>query len=169
MAKLNWLDNNNYLEREIGRQYVWAAWLLWGIALLILLVPVRGSALNQYYINAAEDTPSITGHVVYLNPSFRGKGIRGGKGGRYDAKVDIEYQGETYYVTTVGFNFTHDMYEEATETGRVPVYLNPEHPEKSVLSKGVPFLQYFATGMFALLALFLIGAGCYFMRRSKQK
>lgn len=165
MAKLNWLENNHYLEQETGRQYGWAAWMLWGIALIILLVPVRGSVMAQYYINTAEDSPSIIGHVVQLTPSHRGKGLRGGKGGRYDARVEIEYKGETYNVTSVGFNFTHAMYEEAIESGKVPVYLNPERPEKSVLSKGVPFLQYFATGIFTALALFLIGAGCYFMNR----
>ncbi len=163
MAKLDWLENNQYAEREANRQKGWFAWFLWAIALVILLIPVRGSALNLYYIHAAEDTPSITGRVIYLNPSPH-RGISGGKGGHYDAKVDIEFLGEAYYVTNTGFNFTHGMYERACDSGTVPVYLNRDNPSKSVLSKGVPFMQYFCTGIFALLGLFLIGAGAYFMK-----
>lgn len=165
MAKLDWLEKNDYLENEIRREYAWAAWLLWGIALLLLLIPVRGSALHQYYIITAEDTPSLTGHVVRLEPAGRRRGIRGGKGGNYTAEVEIEYRGESYRVTNVGFNFTHAMYEKALDTGRVPVYLNRAYPEESVLSKGVPFLQFFATGLFAVISLVLIVGGILLMRR----
>lgn len=165
MAKLDWLEKNDYLEQEIGKEYAWAAWLLWGIALLLLLIPVRGSALHQYYVITAEDTPSLTGHIIRLEPSHGGRGIRGGKGGHYKAEVEIEYRGESYRVTNVGFNFTHAMYEKARATGRVPVYLNRACPEESVLSKGVPFLQYFATGLFAAISLALIVGGILLIRR----
>lgn len=168
MPKLDWLDNNDYLERETGRQYGWLAWFLWGIALVILLIPVRATAINQYYINSAEDTPSIVGHVIHLQPAHARRGISGGKGGHYDVKIDIEYKGESYYVTNTGFNFTHAMYKRALADGTVPVYLNPEHPEKSVLSKGVPFLQYFCTGLFAAAALALFVIGALLMRKRLQ-
>ncbi len=164
MAKLDWLENNNYLKQEIRRQYTWAAWFVWGIALILLLIPVRGSACNIYYISTAEDTPSLTGHVLHLEPGVRQK-IRGGKGRHYEAKVDIEYNGRAYYVTNAGFNFTDAMYRQAIASGRVPVYLHPTHPEKSVLSKGVPFLQYFALTLFSALALFLIATGFYLIKK----
>lgn len=167
MAKLDWLENNDYGERQTRKEYRLFALFLWSIALVILLVPVRGSALNLYYINAAEETPSITGHVVQLEPAMSRRGLTGAKGGRYHAKVDIEYNGRPYYVTNEGFNFTRGMYERAIDSGEVPVYLNPQHPEKSVLSKGVPFMQYFLPGVFAALALFLIGTGVYFMKKSR--
>lgn len=168
MAKLDWLENNDYGERQLKKEYLGVALLLWGIALIILLIPVRGSALNIYYINAAEDTPSITGQVLMLEPRLSRKGFTGGKGGRYDVKVDIEYNERPYYVTNEGFNFTRSMYERAIDSGKVPVYLNPQHPEKSVLSKGVPAMQYFCTGAFAALALFLLGAGWHYLRRSRS-
>ena len=164
MAKLDWLNENNYLEEEIGREYRWCAWLLWGIALVILLIPVRGSALNLYYIQTADNSPAIIGHVIRLQPSSH-RGIHGGKGGHYEAKIDIEYRGKAYYVTNVGFNFTQSMYEEACKTGLVPVYLNRERPEKSVLSKGVPFVQYFSLALFSAVAMGLIIAGTWLMRR----
>ena len=164
MAKLDWLENNNYLKQEIRRQYTWAAWFVWGIALILLLIPVRGSASNIYYISTAEDTPSITGHVLHLEPEI-GRKMRGGKGRSYSAKVDIEYNDRAYYVTNAGFNFTDAMYRQAIATGRVPVYLHPTHPEKSVLSKGGPFLQYFALSLFSALALFLIATGFYLLKR----
>ena len=167
MAKLDWLNNNSYAEQIRAREKGWCAWLCWGIALVLLLIPVRGSATTLYYINAAEESPSITGQVLILEPTGRRKNISGGKGGRYHAKVDIEYKGQNYYVTTVGFNFTKAMYRQALETGRVPVYLNPEKPEKSVLSKGVPFLQYFACGLFAGIALLLIAIGCYLKKKKE--
>lgn len=100
MAKLDWLENNDYGERQTRKEYLLAALFLWGLALVILLVPVRSSAQNIYYINAAEDTPSITGHVVQLEPTMqRRKGLTGVKGGSYRAKIDIEYNGTPYYVT----------------------------------------------------------------------
>ncbi len=169
MAKLDWLENNDYGERQTRKEYLLAALFLWGLALVILLVPVRSSAQNIYYINAAEDTPTITGHVVQLEPTMqRRKGLTGVKGGSYRAKIDIEYNGTPYYVTNVGFNFTRAMYEQALDSGEVPVYLNPQRPEKSVLSKGVPFMQYFLPGVFAALGIFLLGAGVYYLKRSRS-
>lgn len=166
MAKLDWLNENNYLEEEIGREYRWCAWLLWSIALVILLIPVRGSALNLYYIQTADNSPAIIGHVIRLQPSSH-RGIHGGKGGHYEAKIDIEYRGKAYYVTNVGFNFTQSMYEEACKTGLVPVYLNRERPEKSVLSKGIPFAQYACLALFTVVAIGLIIVGMRLMHRSR--
>ena len=70
-------------------------------------------------------------------------------------------------MTEAGFRFTDGMYEQAMESGTVPVYLNPDEPEKSVLSKGIPPRNYILPSLFALIALALICAGVYCLKRSR--
>ena len=60
------------------------------------------------------------------------------------------------------------MYDNAMETGMVEVYLNPDAPEKSVLSKGIPLREWIAPSLFALISLILIIAGFRFIMRSKK-
>ena len=57
-------------------------------------------------------------------------------------------------------------FKQAMESGIVPVYLNPEAPEKSVLSKGIPPRNYILPSLFALIALTLICTGSYCLKRS---
>ena len=161
MSKLNWLDNNQYLESARKREFRMAAWVCWILALLLLLIPVRSSFLRIYHINAAQDTPRLIGHVLRLErkPSRQQR--------LYEARVEITYRGEVYTVTEAGFRFTDGMYEQAMESGTVPVYLNPADPGKSVLSKGIPPRNYIQPSLFALIALALTCTGVYCLNRSR--
>ena len=161
MSKLNWLDNNQYLESARKREFRMAAWVCWILSLLLLLIPVRSSFLRIYHINAAQDTPRLIGHVLRLErkPSRQQR--------LYEARVEITYRGEVYTVTEAGFRFTDGMYEQAMESGSIPVYLNPADPEKSVLSKGIPPRNYFLPSLFALIALALTCTGVYCLNRSR--
>ena len=161
MSKLNWLDNNQYLESARKREFRMAAWVCWILALLLLLIPVRSSFLRIYHINAAQDTPRLIGHVLRLErkPSRQQQ--------LYEARVEITYRGEVHTVTEAGFRFTDGMYEQAMESGTVPVYLNPAAPEKSVLSKGIPPRNYIQPSLFALIALALTCTGVYCLNRSR--
>lgn len=161
MSNLSWLENNNYLEKRKKREFSVAAWVCWGIALILLLIPVRSSFLRIYHINAAQDTPTLIGHVLRLErkPSRQQQ--------LYEARVEITYRGEVYTVTEAGFRFSDGMYEQAMESGTVPVYLNPDEPEKSVLSKGIPPRNYILPSLFALIALALICSGVYCLKRSR--
>ena len=82
-------------------------------------------------------------------------------------QIYFTYRGKEYTVTEAGFYFTDVMYEQAMESGTVPVYLNPEAPEKSVLSKGIPPRNYILLSLFALIALTLICTGSYCLKRSR--
>ncbi len=161
MSNLSWLENNNYLEKKQKQEFSIAAWVCWGIALILLLIPVRSSFLRIYHINAAQDTPTLIGHVLQLErkPSRQQQ--------LYEARVEITYQGEVYTVTEAGFRFTDDMYERAMKSGTVPVYLNPDAPEKSVLSKGITPRNYILPALFSLIALALICSGAYCLKRSR--
>lgn len=161
MSNLSWLKNNDYLEKKQKREFSIAAWVCWGIALILLLIPVRSSFLRIYHINATQDTPTLSGHVLRLErkPSRQQQ--------LYEARVEITYRGKEYTVTEAGFYFTDVMYEQAMESGTVPVYLNPEAPEKSVLSKGIPPRNYILPSLFALIALTLICTGSYCLKRSR--
>lgn len=161
MSNLSWLENNNYSENKRKREFSIAAWFCWILALLLLLIPVRSSFLRIYHINAAQDTPTLIGHVLRLErkPSRQQQ--------LYEARVEITYRGEAYTVTDAGFRFTDGMYEQALERGSVPVYLNPDTPEKSVLSKGIPPRNYLLPSLFALIALALICTGVYCLKRSR--
>ena len=160
MSKLNWLDNNQYLENARKREFRMAAWVCWILALILLLIPVRSNFCRISDINATQDTPTLSGHVLRLErkPSRQQQ--------LYEARVEITYRGKEYTVTEAGFYFTDVMYEQAMESGTVPVYLNPEAPEKSVLSKGIPPRNYILPSLFALIALTLICTGSYFLKRS---
>ena len=46
MSKLDWLNNNNYQEAHIKNELSWAAWTCWILALIILLISVRSSAVR---------------------------------------------------------------------------------------------------------------------------
>ena len=162
MSKQHWLDNNDYLEQQGRSEYRRASWLCWGIALVLLLVPVRQSFTRIYYIHAAQDTPTLTGTILKLE---RDTGTRQER--KYHAKVEMTYRGRTYLITEAGFCFTQNMYEQALESGTVPVYLNPEQPEKSVLSKGITLRNYIAPGLFLCGSLLLFGVGVYTWRRSR--
>lgn len=162
MSKLSWLENNNYLENRQKREFSIAAWVCWGVALILLLIPVRSSFLRICNINAAQDTPTLSGHVLLLErkPSRQQR--------VYDARVEIDYKGQVYTVTEAGFRFTDGMYEQAVESGTVPVYLNPQAPEKSVLSKGIPPREWILPGLFSLVSLVLFGTGIHFMIKSRK-
>lgn len=162
MSKLHWLDSNDYLEQQGRSEYRRASWLCWGIALVLLLVPVRQSFTRIYYIHAAQDTPTLTGTVLQLERDNSTRQER-----KYHTKVEIAYRGCTHLVTEAGFCFTQRMYEQALESGTVPVYLNPEQPEKSVLSKGITLRNYIAPGLFLCGSLLLFGIGAYTWRRSR--
>lgn len=161
MSKQNWLDNTDYLEQHVRSECRWASWFCWGIALVLLLIPVRQSFTKIYYIHAAQDSPTMTGSVLLLEQDTSSRQER-----RYHAMVELTYQGKSYLITEAGFYFTPSMCEQAQESGSVPVYLNPEHPEKSVLSKGVTLRNYIAPSLFFCGALILIGLGVYTWRRS---
>lgn len=163
MSNLSWLENNDYLEKKQKREFSIAAWVCWGIALILLLIPVRSSFLRIYHINAAQDSPTLTGEVLRLERDTTSKQQRA-----YDARVSICYRGNDYTVTEEGFFFTESMYEQAKETGTVEVYLNPDAPEKSVLSKGIPLREWIGPTLFALFALILIITGIRLMIRSKR-
>lgn len=163
MPKLDWLDNNKYLGNQIKKEYSYAAWACWVLALIILLIPVRGSAVRIHRICAAQDAPTLTGEVLRLERDTTSKQQRA-----YDARVSICYRGNDYTVTEEGFFFTESMYEQAKETGTVEVYLNPDAPEKSVLSKGIPLREWIGPTLFALFALILIITGIRLMIRSKR-
>lgn len=162
MAKTNWLDNNNYAENERKREFGMAAWGCWMLALLLLLIPVRSSFLRIHTINAAQDSPTLDGDVVLLKRDLAHR-----QSLAYDTRVEIHYKGHDYTITEEGFCFTPSMYEQALESGKVPVYLNPDAPEKSVLSKGIPPRNYLLPSLFALIALALIGSGVYCLKRSR--
>ena len=161
MSKLNWLDNNQYLENARKREFRMAAWVCWILALLLLLIPVRSNFCRISDINATQDTPTLRGHVLRLErkPSRQQQ--------LYKARVEITYRGKEYTVTEAGFYFTDVMYEQAMDSGTVPVYLNPEAPEKSVLSKGIPPRNYILPSLFALIALTLLCTGSYCLKRSR--
>lgn len=161
MSKLNWLDNNQYLENARKREFRMAAWVCWILALILLLIPVRSNFCRISDINATQDTPTLSGHVLRLErkPSRQQQ--------LYEARVEITYRGKEYTVTEAGFYFTDVMYEQAMESGTVPVYLNPEAPEKSVLSKGIPPRNYILPSLFALIALALTCTGVYCLNRSR--
>lgn len=162
MSNLDWLENNHYLESRQKREFSIAAWVCWGVALILLFIPVRSSLLRICNINAAQDTPALSGHVLLLErkPSRQQR--------VYDARVEIDYKGQVYTVTEAGFRFTDGMYEQAMESGIVPVYLNPKTPEKSVLSKGIPTREWIPPGLFSLFSLVLIIAGIHFMIKSRK-
>lgn len=162
MSNLSWLENNNYLKNRQKREFAIAAWVCWILALLLLLIPVRSSFLRIHTINAAQDSPTLKGDVILLkrDPAHRQNPV-------YDTRVAIHYKGHDYTITEEGFCFTPAMYERTLESGIVPVYLNPDSPEKSVLSKGVPARNYILPSLFALIALALIGSGAYCLKRSR--
>ncbi len=162
MSKLSWLENNHYLENRQKREFSIAAWVCWGAALILLLIPVRSSFLRICNINAAQDTSALSGHVLRLER------IPLSQQPLYEARVEITYRGEDYTVTEAGFRFTDDMYERAVESGTVPVYLNPQAPEKSVLSKGIPPREWILPGLFSLISLILISAGIHFIIKSRK-
>ncbi len=163
MSKLDWLNNNNYQEAHIKNELSWAAWTCWILALIILLIPVRSSAVRIHNICLAQDSPTLSGEVLRLERETVGTQPRA-----YDTQVSIYYQGSDYTITEEGFFFTESMYDNAMETGMVEVYLNPDAPEKSVLSKGIPLREWIAPSLFALISLILIIAGFRFMMRSKK-
>lgn len=162
MSKHNRLDYNNYLETERKSEFGMAAWVCWILALLLLLIPVRSSFLRIHTINAAQDSPALNGDVILLkrDPAHRQSPV-------YDTRVEIHYKGHDYTITEEGFCFTPGMYERAMESGAVPVYLNPDAPEKSVLSKGIPAREWILPSLFTLISLCLIGGGVYCRRRSR--
>lgn len=161
MSNLSWLKNNDYLEKKQKREFSIAAWVCWGIALILLLIPVRSSFLRIYHINAAQDTPTLSGQVLLLERKPSRQELL------YETRIEITYKGKAYTVTEAGFRFTDGMYEQAMESGTVPVYLNPKAPEKSVLSKGIPPRNYILPSLFALIALTLICTGSYCLKRSR--
>lgn len=162
MNKHNRLGNNNYAKNERKRQFRMAAWLCWMLALMLLLIPVRSSFLRIHTIHAAQDSPHLDGDVILLKRDLAHR-----QSLAYDTREEIHYKGRDYTITEEGFCFTPSMYEQALESGIVPVYLNPAAPEKSVLSKGVPPRNYILPSLFTLIALALICSGVYCLKRSR--
>ena len=103
MSNLSWLENNDYLEKKQKREFSIAAWVCWGIALILLLIPVRSSFLRIYHINAAQDTPTLSGQVLLLERKPSRQELL------YETRVEITYKGEDYTVTEAGFRFTDGM------------------------------------------------------------
>ena len=76
-------------------------------------------------------------------------------------KVAIDYQGETYTVTSRGQYFTRQMFEKAIETRRVTVYVNPDNPEKSVMSLGVSPSSWVMLAFLSAVSAGFMGTAVY--------
>ena len=123
---MEWLENNAY-SRQLKRSGMRTRCGVYAFFALVLGWIVTMFLRDNYCILQSDSGIQVEGYVE----SYR----KGYKENRLE--VAIEYQGYTYTVTRKGQNFTSQMFDEAIATRRVTVYVNPENPEKSVMSPGV--------------------------------
>lgn len=94
------------------------------------------------------DYPEVAGKVLKLEGDwdFEDFILR-------DCEVQFTWEGKEYIVTKEGDNFSGEQYMQAMSSGSCPVYVNVEHPEQSVLVRGVSGTSLFVVSMGTLAGL----------------
>lgn len=147
---MEWLDNNAYTRQQDrsgvrSRFGVFAFFALaWGAFAFI-------TGRGIYHSLQADSGIQVEGYVESYRNGYKDKHL----------EVAIDYQGETYTVTGRGQYFTRQMFEKAIETRRVTVFVNPENPEKSVMSLGVPPSSWVMLAFLSAVSAGFMGAAVY--------
>ena len=147
---MEWLDNNAYTRQQDRsgariRFGVFAFFALaWGAFAFI-------TGQGIYHSLQADSGIQVEGYVESYRNGYKDKHL----------EVAIDYQGETYTVTSRGQYFTRQMFEKAIETRRVTVFVNPENPEKSVMSLGVPPSSWVMLAFLSAVSAGFMGAAVY--------
>ncbi len=123
---MEWLENNAY-SRQLNRSGMRVRCGVYAFFALVLGWLAMQQLRDNYYILQADSGIQVEGYVERHRPGYKKRRL----------EVAMEYQGKTYTIVRMGQRFTSRMFDEAIETRRVTVYVNPANPEKSVLSLGV--------------------------------
>lgn len=149
MAKMDWLENNAYTKHQNRSANLTGALafllfaLLWGW-------PVFHIWQDTCNILQADANTTVEGYVEQIT--------------RKRIEVHIEYNGKDYTVRNKGHYFTWAMHDAARKNRRVTVYINPDNPEKSVMSLGISPATWTGITVFTLAELGFLGASLYFFR-----
>ncbi len=123
---MEWLENNAY-SRQQDRSGIRIRCGVYAFFALVLGWLAMHQLRENYYILQADSGIQVEGYVEKYRRSYRKSRL----------EVAMEYQGEMHTIVRRGQRFTNQMFDDAIATRRVTVYVNPENPEKSVMSLGV--------------------------------
>lgn len=123
---MEWLENNVY-SRQLNRSGMRARCGVYAFFALVLGWFATMQLRDNYCVLQSDSGIQVEGYVESYRSGYK----------RRSLEVAMEYQGKTYTIVRTGQRFTSRMFDEAIETRRVTVYVNPANPEKSVMSLGV--------------------------------
>ena len=148
---MEWLENNAY-SRQLSRSGMRVRCGVYAFFALVLGWLAMQQLRDNCYILQADSGIQVEGYVERHRDGYKKRRL----------EVAMEYQGKTYTIVRTGQRFTSRMFDEAIETRRVTVYVNPENPAESVLSLGVPPETWIVYSLVGVVELVLLGCSGYF-------
>ena len=147
---MEWLDNNAY-TRQQDRSGMRIRCGVYAFFALVLGWLAMHMLRDNYYILQADSGIQVEGYVEKYRKGYKGARL----------EVAIEYQGELYTIIRRGQRFTRQMFDDAIQTRRVTVYVNPADPEKSVMSLGVTPSSWVMLAFLSAVSAGFMGAAVY--------
>ena len=139
---MEWLENNAY-SRQLNRSGMRARCGVYAFFALVLGWLAMQQLRDNCYILQADSGIQVEGYVERHRDGYKKRRL----------EVAMEYQGKTYTIVRTGQRFTSQMFDEAIETRRVTVYVNPANPEKSVMSLGVDPVSWMVPSIVAAVSM----------------